>query len=64
MTKLGVLPDIADRCLNHLEQNRLHKVYQQYGYENEMATAWRLLGQHLEALQNNSSNVLLVNFSK
>jgi integrase len=63
MTKLGVLPNIADRCLNHLEQNRLRKVYQQYGYEEEMASAWCLLGQRLEVLQTNSSNVLVVNFS-
>jgi integrase len=64
MTKLGVLPDIADRCLNHLEQNRLRKVYQQYGYENEMAAAWDLLGNRLDVLQSNSNNVLIVNFAR
>ena len=64
MTKLGVLPDIADRCLNHVEQNRLRKVYQQYGYETEMSDAWDLLGERLEVLMTKSDNVLVANFAR
>lgn len=35
MTALGVLPDIADKCLNHKEQNRIRRTYLRHNYENE-----------------------------
>lgn len=54
MTALGVLPDIADRCLNHLEQNRIRRTYLQHSYAKEMMAAWDLLGEHLEHLVQNN----------
>lgn len=54
MTALGVLPDIADRCLNHLEQNRIRRTYLQHSYAKEMVAAWDLLGAHLERLVQNN----------
>lgn len=54
MTALGVLPDIADRCLNHLEQNKIRRTYLQHSYTKEMVVAWDLLGDHLvQLIQNN-----------
>ena len=54
MTALGVLPDIADRCLNHLEQNKIRRTYLQHSYTKEMGVAWDLLGDHLvQLIQNN-----------
>jgi integrase len=50
MTALGVLPDIADRCLNHVEQNKLRRTYMQYSYSREKKDAWDLLGDRLELL--------------
>lgn len=50
MTQLGVLPEVADRCLNHVEENRTKRIYQRHTYENEMQEAWRLLGKQLEVL--------------
>lgn len=50
MTMLGVLPEVAERCLNHAEENKVKRIYQRHSYEKEMRTAWGLLGQHLEAL--------------
>lgn len=50
MTALGVLPEVAERCLNHLEENKIKRTYQRHGYQSEMADAWRRLGEHLEAL--------------
>jgi integrase len=50
MVALGVLPEVAERCLNHTEQNRMKRTYQQHGYEVEMGAAWRLLGERLELL--------------
>lgn len=50
MTRLGVLPEVAERCLNHVEQNRMKRIYQRHTYEAEMQSAWRLLGQRLALL--------------
>ena len=50
MTALGVLPEVAERCLNHTEENKVKRIYQRHSYVNEMAGAWRLLGECLEQL--------------
>ncbi|MDX9976348.1 MAG: tyrosine-type recombinase/integrase [FCB group bacterium] len=58
MTILGVLPEVAERCLNHVEENRIKRVYQRHTYTNEMREAWRLLGERLELLTRaDTSNV-------
>ena len=50
MVSLGVLPEVAERCLNHAEENKVKRIYQRHTYENEMREAWRLLGERLELL--------------
>lgn len=50
MVALGVIPEVAERCLNHTEQNKVKRIYQRHSYENEMREAWRLLGERLELL--------------
>jgi integrase len=50
MTALGVLPEVAERCLNHLEENKIKRTYQRHSYQSEMEDAWRRLGLHLEVL--------------
>lgn len=50
MTRLGVLPEVADRCLNHVEENRTKRIYQRHTYEAEMQEAWLLLGNRLTYL--------------
>ena len=60
MVALGVLPEVAERCLNHTEQNRVKRTYQRHSYENEMREAWRLLGDRLDLLTNVADNVLLL----
>jgi len=62
MTALGVLPDIADRCLNHLEQNKMRRTYIQNSYSKEMKKAWEILGERLEMLTNPyATNVVIFN---
>lgn len=51
MVALGVVPDVAERCLNHVEQNRVKRTYQRYDYAKEMKAAWDRLGAHLEELE-------------
>ncbi|MCC6076040.1 tyrosine-type recombinase/integrase [Pseudomonas sp. GCM10022188] len=50
MTALGVLPEVAERCLNHTEENKVKRTYQRHSYTVEMAAAWRLLGDRLGVL--------------
>jgi integrase len=54
MTALGVLPEVAERCLNHTEENKVKRTYQRHSYAKEMAEAWTVLGQHLEWLTHQS----------
>jgi hypothetical protein len=53
MVRYKVVGEVVERCLNHLEQNRLKKTYLQYDYWDEMQNAWDLLGEKLEALDLN-----------
>ncbi|WP_313326153.1 tyrosine-type recombinase/integrase [Pseudomonas qingdaonensis] len=50
MTAQGVLPEVAERCLNHTEENKVKRTYQRHSYTKEMAEAWQKLGTHLELL--------------
>ncbi len=50
MTALGVLPEVAERCLNHTEENKVKRTYQRHSYTKEMAEAWHVLGLHLDSL--------------
>jgi integrase len=50
MTALGVLPEVAERCLNHTEENKIKRIYQRHSYAKEMADAWDKLGMHLKSL--------------
>ena len=58
MTKLGVLPAVVEKCLNHTEQNRVLRTYQHHNYENEQREAWRLLGERIEIILNAGENVI------
>lgn len=57
MQKLGIAPDIIDRCQNHVieTKNKSAKHYQLYDYANEKAEAWYALGDYLGELLNNSN---------
>lgn len=50
MTKVGVLPDIADRCLSHVEQNRMKRIYLRNDYLQERQQAFDKLGEKLEEI--------------
>lgn len=47
---LGIPPHIVDKMLNHVEQNRLVRIYQRANFDAEQAEGWRLLGERLELL--------------
>lgn len=56
MTALGVLPEVAERCLNHTEENKIKRIYQRHSYTKEMAAAWCMLGEKLEVLTTPQAN--------
>ena len=58
MTALGVLPEVAEKCLNHTEESRVKRTYQRYSYEAEKREAWQLLGERLELLTRDDNNVV------
>ena len=56
MTALGVLPEVAERCLNHTEENKVKRTYQRHSYTTEMSEAWNRLGEHLDLATRSTLN--------
>jgi len=51
MQALGVLPDIIDRCQNHvLAGSRVRRHYMHHDYAMEKRDAWNRLGDHIETV--------------
>ncbi len=51
MQQLGVLPDVIDRCQNHvLPGSKVRRHYLHHDFADEKRTAWQLLGKRLEAI--------------
>lgn len=51
MAELGALPDVIERCLNHVEEKKVKRIYQRAQYEGPMRDAWRLWGERLGLLE-------------
>ncbi|ASF45473.1 tyrosine-type recombinase/integrase [Methylovulum psychrotolerans] len=50
MGKLGIQGDVIEKCLNHTEENKVKRIYQRQGLEEEQAAAWQTLGERLNLL--------------
>lgn len=57
MGELGVDGDVIERCLNHIEPNRIKRTYQRQRTDEAKADAWRLLGERLEFLTTTANSV-------
>ncbi len=57
MTALGVLPEVAEKCLNHAEEKRVKRTYQRHTYDEEKKEAWRRLGARIDLLTRDDGNV-------
>lgn len=67
MGDLGIRPDVIERCLNHVEPNRIQRTYQRQKLEQEQADAWRLLGERLELLIKTATdpqNIIIGSFTR
>lgn len=62
MGTLGVSRDVIERCLNHIESNRIVRNYQLQPLTKEQQHAWFLLGERLNMLTNpKTRNVISLN---
>jgi len=66
MGELGVMGEVIERCLNHVEQNKLKRTYQRQELKPQQREAWQLLGERLALLQSAdiSGNVVIGRFTK
>ena len=60
MGELGVMGEVIERCLNHVEQNKLKRIYQRHELKAEQREAWRLLGDRLALLKSAKANENIV----
>jgi integrase len=51
MAELGTLPEVVDKCLNHIQVEKMKRIYQRAQYEKPMREAWMALGERLELLE-------------
>jgi len=58
MGNIGIHGDVIEKCLNHTQENKLKRVYQHQELKTEQADAWRILGERLQLLTTQSSNVI------
>jgi integrase len=56
MGELGVMGEVIERCLNHIEQNKLKRIYQRHELKAEQQNAWKTLGERLALLQSTEGN--------
>ncbi len=56
MGELGVDGDVIERCLNHIEPNRIKRTYQRQRTDAAKASAWDLLGARLDLLTRLDAN--------
>jgi integrase len=59
--KLGVRPDVAERCLNHVKGG-IEAVYDKYRYLPEMKTALAMWADHVEAVFNGTESKIVPMF--
>ena len=50
MAEQGIAGHIIERCLNHVEPNRMARIYNRHNPRGEMKEAWRVLGAELQRL--------------
>lgn len=58
LSRIGVAPHIAERCLNHVDAIPLGPVYDAHDYREEMVAAWNRAGMHIEAIRAGAAEVV------
>jgi integrase len=60
LSRLGVLPHVAELCLNHQETETMRRVYDGYDYSREVDEAWDRAGAHLAALKVGGAEIIQI----
>lgn len=60
MQQVGVLPEVIERVLNHVDENRIRRTYQRHDYRPQMQHAWQLLGDRLDLLTRDDADNVVV----
>lgn len=53
MGQYGVAPHIIEKCLNHVDPNKMQRIYQRQSTQAQQKEAWELIGNKLQKLQTN-----------
>ncbi len=59
MGELGILSEVIEKCLNHVEANKLKRTYQRHELKAERREAWRRLGGRLDEVINDKSRKVI-----
>lgn len=60
MGELGIDDNIIEKCLNHIEKNRIKRTYQHQRRKTHQINAWDKLGEHLSNLLEAGDNVVSI----
>jgi hypothetical protein len=58
MSRIGVAPHVAERCLNHLVADILVRIYDGHDHRPAMIEAWDKVGAHMSALRAGGAEVI------
>jgi integrase len=58
LSRLGVLPHVAELCMNHQETETMRRVYDGHDYTKELNDAWDLAGVHIASLRAGGAQVI------
>jgi integrase len=60
LSRIGVVPHVAELCLGHIEKETMRRVYDGHDYSGEMADAWDRAGAHIGALRGGGAEVIRI----
>lgn len=58
LSRLGVLPHVAELCMNHQETETMRRVYDGYSYTKELKDAWDKAGAHVASLRAGGAEII------
>jgi len=64
LSRLGVLPHIAELCMNHQETETMRRVYDGHTFLEETTEAWDRVGAHVTALRQGGATVVSIRDAK
>ncbi|MGL4318212.1 MAG: tyrosine-type recombinase/integrase [Pseudomonas sp.] len=64
MQRLGIPTEVSEKCLNHVEDNKVKRLYHLYEYDREMKRAWYLLSEALSVITGPDGEAFLKEFDE